>query len=55
MKKTKVTIVGAGYVGMSLAVLFSQNNNVVVLDVDPKRVDDINKNKSTIVDKEISN
>jgi UDPglucose 6-dehydrogenase len=49
----KITIVGSGYVGMSLAVLFAINNNVVVLDVDPERVNCINKKKSTIVDQDI--
>lgn len=52
-KKTKITVVGSGYVGMSLAVLLSQHNNVVVLDVDPVRVDMINNKRSTIADDEI--
>ena len=30
--KVKITVVGAGYVGMSLAVLFAQKHNVVVHD-----------------------
>ena len=38
-KKTKVTIVGSGYVGMSLAVLLAQHNNVTVLDIDSARID----------------
>ena len=38
--KTKITVVGSGYVGMSLAVLLSQHNDVVVLDVDPVSEDD---------------
>ena len=49
----KVTIVGSGYVGMSLAVLLAQNNDVTVLDIDPKRVDLINSGQSTIADPEI--
>ena len=52
-KKTKITIVGSGYVGMSLAILFSQKNNVVVLDIDEKRVKKINNNLSTVQDTEI--
>lgn len=51
--KTKITVVGSGYVGMSLAVLFAQNNNVVVLDVDSTRVDKINNKQTTVADTEI--
>ena len=53
MHKTKITFVGSGYVGMSLAVLLAQQNNVVVLDVDPARVDRINNKQSTVADDEI--
>jgi len=45
--------VGSGYVGMSLAVLLSQHNDVVVLDVDPARVDRVNNKQSTVPDAEI--
>lgn len=48
--KTKICIVGSGYVGMSLAVLLSQQNDVVVLDIDNDRVNSINNNKSTVED-----
>ena len=51
--KVKITIVGAGYVGMSLAVLLAQKNNVMVHDIDKHRVQKINNNESTIFDKEI--
>ena len=51
--KTKITVVGSGYVGMSLAVLLSQHNEVVVLDVDPARVDKVNNKQSTVADTEI--
>lgn len=44
---------GSGYVGMSLAVLFAQYNDVVVLDVNSARVDQINNNQSTVVDARI--
>ena len=54
IEKTKITVVGAGYVGMSLAVLLAQNNDVVVLDVDPLRVDKINNKQSTIEDSDIN-
>lgn len=49
----KITVVGSGYVGMSLAVLLAQYNKVVVLDIEPTRVEKINKKQSTIVDVEI--
>ena len=38
---------------MSLVVLFSQHNDVVVLDIDSERVDKINNKQSPIVDEEI--
>tara|TARA_B100001059_G_C17762943_1_gene543909 strand:+ start:155 stop:1333 length:1179 start_codon:yes stop_codon:yes gene_type:complete len=51
--KTKITVVGSGYVGMSIAVLLAQHNDVCVLDIDSKRVEKINNNNSTIADTEI--
>ena len=51
--KTKITVVGSGYVGMSLAVLLAQHNDVVILDVDPVRVNKVNNKQSTIADTEI--
>jgi UDPglucose 6-dehydrogenase len=51
--KTKVTVVGSGYVGMSLAVLLAQHNDVVVLDVDASRVEEVNNKQSTVADTEI--
>ena len=53
MDKTKITVVGSGYVGMSLAVLLAQHNEVVVLDVDPARVEMVNNKQSTVADAEI--
>ncbi len=49
----KIAIVGSGYVGMSLAVLLSQNNEVKILEIDSSRVDAINNNISTVEDNEI--
>ena len=49
----KITIVGSGYVGMSLSVLFAQYNDVTVLDIDEERVNRINNKQSTVVDSEI--
>lgn len=52
-ERIKITVVGSGYVGMSLAVLLAQHNDVIVLDVDSKRVERINNMQSTISDPEI--
>jgi len=52
-KKTKITVVGSGYVGMSLSVLLAQNNEVTVLDIDAERVDKVNNKQSTVADAEI--
>ena len=51
--KPKITVVGSGYVGMSLAVLLAQYNEVTVLDIDLSRVETINNNQSTILDSDI--
>lgn len=49
-KNRKITVVGSGYVGMSLSVLLAQHNDVIVLDIDATRVDRINIKQSTISD-----
>lgn len=53
-RKYKITVAGAGYVGLSIAVLLSQRNEVRVVDVIPEKVDMLNAGKSSIVDKEIT-
>jgi UDPglucose 6-dehydrogenase len=51
--KKKITIVGAGYVGISLGIIFSQEHDVTILELDPEKVNLINNNKSPINDQEI--
>ena len=45
-----ITVVGMGYVGLSVAVLLSQLHFVTMVDVDEKRIDAVNSWKSPIQD-----
>lgn len=49
----KIAVAGTGYVGLSLATLLSQKNEVIALDVIPEKVEKINNKISPIQDKEI--
>ena len=49
----KIAVAGTGYVGLSLATLLAQHNDVVAVDIVPEKVDLINAKKSPIADKEI--
>lgn len=46
----KIAVAGTGYVGLSLAVLLSQNNEVTAVDIIPEKVELINNKKSPIQD-----
>ena len=49
----KIAVAGTGYVGLSMAVLLSQQNEVYAIDIVKEKVDMINNKKSPITDKEI--
>lgn len=49
----KIAVAGTGYVGLSIATLLSQHNEVIAVDIVPEKVDFINQRKSPIIDKEI--
>lgn len=49
----KIAVAGTGYVGLSLATLLSQHNEVVALDIVKEKVDMINSHISPIKDREI--
>jgi len=51
----KITVAGTGYVGLSMAVLLAQHNEVTSIDIIKERVELVNKRKSPIVDAEIEN
>lgn len=52
-KSYQITVVGAGYVGLSLAVLLAKQHVVRILDIDAQRIADIQNKRSPIRDQEI--
>ena len=49
----KISVAGTGYVGLSIATLLAQHNDVTAVDVVPARVDMVNNRKSPIRDEYI--
>ena len=49
----KIAVAGTGYVGLSIATLLAQHNEVVAVDVIPEKVEKINKRISPIQDEYI--
>lgn len=49
----KIAVAGTGYVGLSIAVLLAQHNQVMAVDIVPEKVDLINQRKSPIQDEYI--
>lgn len=50
MKKHFITVVGTGYVGLSIAILLAQHNHVTAIDVIPEKIEMINNKKSPLQD-----
>ena len=52
-EKNKIAVAGTGYIGLSLSVLLTQHNQVMVVDIVQAKVDMINNHKSPIQDDHI--
>ncbi|WP_303819745.1 nucleotide sugar dehydrogenase [Ruminococcus flavefaciens] len=50
VERKKIAVAGTGYVGLSLAVLLSQHNDVIAVDIVPEKVEMLNKWQSPIQD-----
>lgn len=50
MRRMNIAVAGTGYVGLSIAVLLSQNNHVTAVDIIPEKVKMLNSKKSPIQD-----
>ncbi len=53
MKEKNITVIGLGYVGLSIAVLLSQNNKIIAADIDVEKINKLNSKISPIKDFEI--
>ena len=49
-KDLKIAVAGTGYVGLSIAILLSQNHQVMAVDVVPEKIERINKGLSPVQD-----
>ncbi|GGB83636.1 UDP-glucose 6-dehydrogenase [Knoellia flava TL1] len=49
----KISVVGLGYVGLSNAVVLAQHQDVMAVDLDQERVDQVNRRESPLVDPEL--
>ncbi|BDZ84421.1 UDP-glucose dehydrogenase [Claveliimonas bilis] len=52
-RQYKIAVAGTGYVGLSIAILLSQNHEVMAVDIVPEKVELINQRKSPIQDEYI--
>lgn len=50
MKDYKIAVAGTGYVGLSIATLLAQHNEVTAIDILPEKVNKINRRQSPIQD-----
>ena len=53
LRRMKIAVAGTGYVGLSIATLLAQHNEVVAVDVVPVKVEKINRRQSPIQDEYI--
>ena len=53
MSKLKIAVAGTGYVGLSIATLLAQHNEVWAVDIIPEKIELLKNKKSPIVDAEI--
>ncbi len=49
----KISVIGAGYVGLSLAALLAKNNTVNLIDIDKSKIDNLKNGKKIIAEQEI--
>ena len=49
----KIAVAGTGYVGLSIATLLAQHNQVMAIDIIPEKVDMVNRRQSPIQDEYI--